>query len=220
MQYMNVLFDLDGTLTDPKVGITKSVQYALSHWGIQVNDPDTLIPYIGPPLANSFREIHSFSERDSVLAVEKYREYFQDRGIYENELYDGIKELLEALKEQGRRLIVATSKPTVFAVEVLKHFGIDSYFEYVCGSHLDGTLSDKAEIIAEVMKKCGLSKDESIMIGDRKHDIIGAQKNGIDSIAAGYGYGSEEELTATRPTYHVHTVQELREFFEGDPDFF
>lgn len=220
MPYLNVLFDLDGTLTDPKVGITKSVQYALSHWGIKVEDPDTLIPYIGPPLVNSFREIHSFSERDSVLAVEKYREYFQDRGIYENELYAGIKELLEALTEQGRRLIVATSKPTVFALEVLKHFGIDAYFEYVCGSHLDGTLSDKAEIIAAVIEKFSLHKEESIMIGDRKHDIIGAQKNGIDSIAAGYGYGSEEELTAIRPTYHVQTVQELKAFFDGGPELF
>lgn len=215
MQYPNVLFDLDGTLTDPKAGITKSVQYALTHWGIEVADPDTLIPYIGPPLASSFREIHSFSERDSVLAVEKYREYYQDRGIYENELYDGIHELLEALKGQGRRLFVATSKPTVFAEEVLKHFGIDAYFEYVCGSHLDGTLSDKAEIIATVIEKFSLRKEESIMIGDRKHDIIGAQKNGIDSVAVGFGYGSEEELTAIRPTYHAQTVEKLMAFFEG-----
>jgi phosphoglycolate phosphatase len=183
---------------------------------MEVDDPDTLIPYIGPPLANSFREIHSLSEPDSVLAVEKYREYFKDRGIYENELYDGIIDLLEALTKQGRRLIVATSRPTVFAAEVLKYFGIESYFEYVCGSHLDGTLSDKSEIIAAVIDKFSLNKDEAVMIGDRKYDIIGAHKNGIASIAVGYGYGREEELTAIQPTHHVHTVKELQSFFEAD----
>ncbi|MWV43296.1 HAD hydrolase-like protein [Paenibacillus sp. HJL G12] len=216
MKYEAVLFDLDGTLTDPKVGITKSVQYALSHHGIQVDDPDTLIPYIGPPLIVSFQEIHSFSEKESMQLVEKYREYFKDRGIYENELYDGIQGLLEMLTQQGRKLIVATSKPTVFALEVLKHFGIGSYFEVVCGSNLDGTLSDKSEIINDVFKKTGVNKHAAIMIGDRKHDIIGARKNDIESISVGYGYGSDEELSAIQPTYYVKTVLELQEFFAND----
>ncbi|MGN7356243.1 HAD hydrolase-like protein [Paenibacillus sp. SAF-054] len=216
MQYPTVLFDLDGTLTDPKTGITKSVQYALSKRGIHVEDSDTLIPYIGPPLARSFQEIHTLTERDSIQAVEDYREYFKDRGIYENELYPGMKELLDLLKRQGRKLIVATSKPTVFARVVLKHFEIDTYFDEVCGSNLDGTLSDKSEIIAFILDECCVDKRGAVMIGDRKHDIIGAQNNGMDSIAVAYGYGSDEELTAIHPTYNLKSVQELQQFFEGD----
>ncbi|MCA0753776.1 HAD family hydrolase [Paenibacillus sp. N4] len=213
MQYTNVLFDLDGTLTDPKLGITKSVQYALRKFDIHEEHLDKLEPFIGPPLAKSFMERYSFSESEAVSAVEHYREYFKPFGLYENSLYSGMIELLSLLKDQKRRLFVATSKPTVFAAEILKHFDIAGYFERVYGSELDGRLSDKTELIGHLLNEEKLDKQAAVMIGDRKHDIIGAANNGIASIGVGYGYGSEQELTDCNPTYKVNTVKELRQIF-------
>ncbi|MET3846511.1 HAD hydrolase-like protein [Paenibacillus sp. OAE614] len=143
MRYKHLLFDLDGTVTDPKIGITKSVQYALNKFGIQEDDLDKLEPFIGPPLKNSFMEIYSFSEDQALQGVEYYREYFRERGIFENELYPGMQNVLKQLQDDGFTLYVATSKPKVFADEILKYFEVDHYFEWVVGSHLDGTLSDK-----------------------------------------------------------------------------
>ncbi|BBH22054.1 hypothetical protein Back11_33990 [Paenibacillus baekrokdamisoli] len=137
MKYSTILFDLDGTLTNPKLGITKSVQYGLSKYNIMEENLDNLEPFIGPPLAHSFMEFYSFSESEAKNAVEYYREYFATKGIYENELYDGIIELLENLVSQQCVLMVATSKPTIFAEKILDYFGIDKYFEFVCGSHLE-----------------------------------------------------------------------------------
>lgn len=209
MAYKNILFDLDGTLTDPKVGITKSVQYALSKFGIFVEDLNALDPFIGPPLEASFMEYYQLNETQAKQAIAYYREYFSVTGIYENAIYPGIKELLQTLKKKERRLIVATSKPTIFAEEVLKYFKIDGYFDGVYGSNLDGSMVEKTEIIHDIVENV-LPKDESIvMIGDRKYDIIGAHNNGIDTIAAGYGYGSEDELKICEPTYFVHSVEEL-----------
>lgn len=209
MNYKNVLFDLDGTLTDPKVGITKSVQYALAKFNIIEPDLSKLEFFIGPPLQNSFMEAYSFTEEQAWDAVTHYREYFKEQGIYENELYEGIKELLELLKSQGRDLFVATSKPEVFALSILSHFELDSYFTHVCGSELDGTRSDKTEIIKFIVDKYHLNPMETVMIGDRKHDLIGAHNNNIHSIAVGFGYGTEEELIAAEPTYHTQTVKDL-----------
>lgn len=212
-QYSAILFDLDGTLTDPKAGITKSIQYAPCKLDIEESDLDKLEPFIGPPLAESFMEHYGFSEAKAGKAVEYYREYFSERGMYENELYEGMPELLEMLASQNRRMIVATSKPTYFAEKILAHFAIDSYFEYVCGSHLDGTRTDKAEIIGHVLAEKSLEKSGAVMIGDRKFDLIGAHKNGMDSIAAGYGYGTRVELEAVNPTYMVSSVLELQHLF-------
>jgi phosphoglycolate phosphatase len=209
MNYSTILFDLDGTLTDPKLGITRSVQYALSKYNIIEEDLDKLEPFIGPPLANSFEDIYSFSKYEAKKAVEYYREYFIDQGMYENEIYVGIKELLEILVNQQRVLMVATSKPTIFAEKILNYFKIDHYFEFVCGSNLDGTMSDKTEIIKYILDKKNIEKNSTIMIGDRKHDIIGAHNNGIDSIGVAYGYGSEEELRNIKPTHYIKTVQGL-----------
>ncbi|WP_422660849.1 HAD family hydrolase [Paenibacillus sp. EC2-1] len=209
MNYKNVLFDLDGTLTDPKVGITKSVQYALAKFNIIEPDLSKLEFFIGPPLQNSFMEAYSFTAEQAWDAVTHYREYFKEQGIYENELYEGIKELLELLKSQGRDLFVATSKPEVFALSILSHFELDSYFTYVCGSELDGTRSDKTEIIKFIVDKYHLNPMETVMVGDRKHDLIGAHNNNIHSIAVGFGYGTEEELIAAEPTYNTQTVKDL-----------
>ena len=215
MKYTNILFDLDGTLTDPKQGITKSVQYALAKFNIFEENLDKLEPFIGPPLADSFMEIYAFSESDAKTAIAYYREYFQDKGIFDNKLYAGMKELLEMLTNQQRILRVATSKPTVFAERILKYFEIDKYFQFICGSNLDGTRIDKSEIIKHILDKENLVIDDTLMIGDRKHDIIGAHKNGMASIGVGYGYGSEQELIEIKPTFYVKTVQELSEIFQS-----
>jgi len=213
LKYATILFDLDGTLSDPKLGITKSVQYALSKYNIIVEDLDKLEPFIGPPLANSFVEIYSFTEQEAKKAVEYYREYFVDRGMYENEVYAGMNELLEMLVSQHKILRVATSKPTLFAERILSYFKLDHYFASIVGSNLDGTLADKTEIIKSILDKNPMEKHEAVMIGDRKHDIIGAHNNGIDSIGVAYGYGSEAELLDSKPTYYLKTVQDLIEFF-------
>lgn len=215
MNYTHVLFDLDGTLTDPKPGITKAVQYALAKAGIIEDNLDRLEPFIGPPLTDSFREFYGFPEDQAWKAVQDYREYFADKGIYENERYPGIPELLGMLKQRGAVLILATSKPLVFAETVLKHFELDGYFDAVVGSGLDGTMSDKSEIIQSIIGRYNPDKALTVMIGDRKHDIIGARNNGIDSIGVLYGYGSAEEMNAISPTFILNTVQELHQAFGG-----
>lgn len=214
MSYQNILFDLDGTLTDPKQGITKSVQYALAKFDIVVENLDALEPFIGPPLEVSFKAFYHMSEADAKKAVSYYREYFSATGIYENMIYPDIEKLLKTLKDKGRRLIVATSKPTVFAEQILKYFKIEDYFDGVYGSNLDGSMVEKSEIIAYIVENI-VSRDETVvMIGDRKYDIIGAQKNGVDSIAVGYGYGSKDELQICDPTYYASNVEELHIFLE------
>ena len=213
--YDIILFDLDGTLTDPQVGITKSVQYALKHMGINEPDLKKLIPFIGPPLALNFRESYGMNETESIQAVHFYREYFSEFGIFENAVYEGIAELLEQLKDAGKVLAVATSKPTVFAERILRHFELAEYFAFVAGSNLDGTMVDKAEVIAFALKNIPESMQRKVlMIGDRKHDVIGAKKNKVDSMAVLYGYGSYEELTATEPTFLVERISEIGSLIE------
>lgn len=210
MKYRYILFDLDGTLTDPKVGITKSVQYSLKKNGIVVDSLSDLEKFIGPPLKESFIEFYSFNEKNSMQAIEYYREYFKDKGIFENEVYEGITILLKELKSRGFIIAVATSKPTVFAERIIEYFGLTEYFDIIIGSNLDGTRTSKAEVIRYVIDELAIEKlEEAIMIGDRKHDVIGAQNNNIDSIGVLYGYGSTEELEAVNPTYIVNSVSSL-----------
>ncbi|GGG86678.1 HAD family hydrolase [Paenibacillus radicis (ex Gao et al. 2016)] len=204
-----ILFDLDGTLTDPKLGITSGVQYALSKFDIHVDNLDTLEPFIGPPLTETFQELYGLSEEQSQQGIAYYREYFADRGMYENELYPGMHELLGGLKERGVSVCMATSKPTFFAEKIADYFDIGRYFDFIGGSNLDNTRTDKAEVIQHVLETQGIDPSETIMIGDRKHDVIGARKNGIPSIAVGYGYGRDEELRLAEPAYRAATVDEL-----------
>lgn len=211
MNYNTVLFDLDGTLTDPKIGITKSVQYALRKMGIEVTDLDELVPFIGPPLAQSFQVFYGLSETEAHQAVSFYREYFSVTGMYENAVYPGIIDLLEGLRKANKKLVIATSKPTVFSETIAKHFGFFDYFTFIAGSNLDGTRVDKGEVIQYALELLAdNNKDHMIMVGDRMHDIIGAKKNGLRVIGVEYGYGSREELIAAEPNYIVKTVSQLK----------
>ncbi|MDP1392903.1 HAD family hydrolase [Lysinibacillus capsici] len=211
--YSVVLFDLDGTLSDPKIGITKSVQHALQKAGVMVNDLDELEPFIGPPLQVSFQEIYGFNDTQITRAIRDYRERFTERGMFENKLYEDIPALLAQLKQQGYILTIATSKPTVFAEQIIKYFQLESYFDLVVGSHLDGSRSAKGEIIAEVLQQLdSYPKDQFIMIGDRKYDLIGARENQIDAIGVTYGFGSLEELKNEEPTYIVDHVNDLLKY--------
>ena len=208
--YKYILFDLDGTLTDPKEGITKSFQYALKHFGIY-EELVNLEKFIGPPLHDSFRDDYNFDDEKVEEAVTRFREYFAETGIFENKIFPNVKEILEYLYESGKVLLLATSKPTVFAERILKHFEIDQYFKYVGGSNLDGSRSEKNEVIDHVLETCNISSmDEVIMIGDRKYDVLGAQKIGVDSIGVLYGYGSLEELKEANPNYIIENVEELK----------
>lgn len=211
--YDVILFDLDGTLTDPHVGITKSIQYSLKYFGIIEEDLSQLKKFIGPPLKESFMEYYGFDSDKAVLAIEKYREYFAVQGLFENEVYPGIPELLLALLDKGKKLVVATSKPTEFSQRILEHFGLSKYLSFTAGSDLDGSRTRKGEVIAYALKECGLkASDKVIMVGDRKHDIIGARENGIDSIGVLYGYGSRDELEKEHPTFIAEDVLDLRKF--------
>ena len=209
--YTHIFFDLDGTLTDPKEGITNSVAYALASFGIH-EDPDRLTPFIGPPLIDSFMEFYHFDLPTAQKAVEKYREYFSQKGIFENRAFPGALPLLAQLKAAGKTVCLATSKPEVFARQILEHFHIDGYFDQIVGSCLDGTRTKKGEVIGEVFARLGEScpdKAMCVMVGDRLHDIHGAQENGLDSIGVTFGYGSQEELTQAGATHIAHSFEEL-----------
>ena len=211
--YQNILFDLDGTLTDPGMGITNSVMYALKKFKIDVEDRTSLYRFIGPPLKGSFEEFYGFSEEQSELAVQYYREYFKKQGMLENEVYDGIPELLKQLREKNKTLIVATSKPEPFTLEILRHFQLLDYFNFVAGATLDDTRNKKSDIIRYALESCHITdKSTAVMIGDRKHDIIGAKENGLDSIGVLFGYGDYEELKAAGATYIAETPMSVFQF--------
>ncbi len=211
-----LLFDLDGTLTDPKEGICTCVQYALASFGIQEPDLDKLEPFIGPPLKESFMHFYDMNEEQAQAAVEKYRERFRDTGIFENKLYNGIPQMLRTLNSKGMFLAVASSKPTVFVERILEHFGIRSYFKVVVGSELDGTRTEKNEVVEEALRQlfgdAPVEKNKVYMIGDRRFDIEGAKAQGVDSVGVTYGYGGMEELREARADYIVRSVEELQRF--------
>ncbi len=210
--YQYLLFDLDGTLTDPKEGITKSFQYALDAFGVQ-EDLENLNPVIGPPLIDSFMELYGFDRERGLMAVEKYRERFATIGIHENAIYPGVIALLQKLKQAGKTIALATSKPTVFAKQILEEFGIDTYFDIIVGSEMDGTRNYKDEVISEVLEQLGHpDKTEVLMIGDRKQDIQGAKACGIASMGVGFGYAEPGELEEAGADYLTATMEELTTF--------
>ena len=215
MKQKVILFDLDGTITDPKIGITKSFQYALQHLGIQVDNLDALEPVIGPPLKKSFSEFYHLSEEQIKSAIEKYRERFSTVGLYENEIYDGMENLLKELSEAGYILEIASSKPTVFVEKICEYFKIKQYFTHIVGSFLDGRRGEKEEVVEEAIRLSKATPDHIIMVGDRIYDVIGAHKKGIAVIGVSYGYGGRQELEETGADVIVDTVAQLREELLG-----
>lgn len=218
MKYRYLLFDLDGTLTDPKEGITTSVQYALKAFGIEETDLDKLTPFIGPPLRDSFMNFYGFSEGQAEEAVAKYREWFVPKGIFQNAVYEGIAQILKELKRNGKVLAVASSKPQVFVEKILEHFEIREYFSVVVGSWLDGARSSKEEVVEEALrqlKEAGkheqseVEAHHTVMIGDRKYDIEGGKEHGLVTVGVSFGYAQEGELEEAGADYVVNTVEEL-----------
>lgn len=211
MRYDVLLWDLDGTLTDPKVGITLSVQQALKRLKYPFPEADRLEWVIGPPLKDSFRILLQTTEIDLVdQAIALYRERYQTIGLYENVVYPGIPELLGRLKEQGCKHLLATSKPRIFAEKILRHFALESYFSVIMGSELNGQFAEKEALIAEVLKKVPAgSRSKTVMIGDRSYDVRGARANQIDVISVGYGYGSIEELQEASPNFIAPSVKDI-----------
>ncbi len=188
-----ICIDLDGTLTDPQLGITRCIRYALEKLGRPVSGDTDLTWCIGPPLLGSFEQLLG-NRRDAARALAFYRERFGEVGLLENEVYGGIPEALTALGESGARLFVATSKPTVYAKQIIEHFGLMPHFEDVLGSELDGTRADKTDLIGWLMQRKALAVTTTIMVGDRSYDIVGARNNGLRSIGVLYGYGGRDEL--------------------------
>ena len=207
--YSDILFDLDGTLTDSGEGIVNSVRHALRHFGIQEPDGARLHHFVGPPLEVSFRQKYGFDEAQTARAIEVYREYFTEKGIFENAVYPGIPDLLAALQTAGKRLFVATSKPLIYARRILAHFGLDGWFSGVYGPGLDGDGTTKGDVIAQTLRENGIGPATAVMVGDREHDVLGAAQNGLPTVGVLYGYGNEEELRAAGARHIAPTVAAL-----------
>lgn len=205
-----LFFDLDGTLTDPAQGITNSFVHALKYFGIEIPSYETLCTFIGPPLPETFKTQFGFDKQKVAEGVKKYREYFATKGLLENSVYPGIPELLAGLKAAGKKLVVATSKPEEYSIRIIEHFGLAQYFENVCGSLMDESRSKKDEVIAYAIERNHISdKSKILMIGDRKHDILGAKKIGLKSCGVLFGYGSREELEEAEADFISENVSRL-----------
>ncbi len=213
MKYSNVLFDLDGTLTDPKVGITKCVQHALKYFGIEVENTDSLCDFIGPPLAVMFAKRFGFDDDMCTKAIEVYRERFSTVGKFENTVYPYTEKILKLLKQNNVRLFVATSKPQKFAIEILDHFGLAKYFEKIRGIEMNEEKIDKDVVIKRVMSEYSLDPQDTVMVGDRCFDIDGAHKNDIKCIGVLFGYGSKEELEQHNADLIIDTNEDLFNYF-------
>jgi phosphoglycolate phosphatase len=207
-----IFFDLDGTLTDSAPGIVKAVTYSLEQLGIPLPPAEVMHKFVGPPLLWSYDHWCGMDLEKSWEAVWKFREYYNVTGVYENSVYDGVPEMLDALRAAGCNLVLATSKPEEFALRILEHFDLAQYFSVVVGSEFDGTRVKKSEVVEYALQQLGApEKSSAVMIGDREHDIFGAKANGLDSVGVLFGYGSREELQSAGADYIVETVQKLNE---------
>lgn len=218
MKYNIILFDLDGTLTDPKVGITTCCQYGLRAVGVDVPDLKELEQFIGPPLLPAFQEVYGLDEEQALKAIDKFRERFQSVGLYENELLPGVPQMLRTLKEHGKILATASSKPEVFVKQILQHFDIDSWFDEIVGSTMDEKHAGKAEVIGEALRRLGCAdadRDSILMVGDRMHDAEGAAALNIRTVGVTFGYGSRSELEQAGAWRIVDTMEELTDILLG-----
>ena len=206
-----IFFDLDGTLTDSGPGIVHSVAYALRKLGVEPPEPEKLRPFIGPPLLWIFAHFYGFDEAKSKEGVRLYREYFTAGGMFENSVYPGVPEALERLREAGFRLAVATSKPEEFSRQIISHFSLDKYFEAVCGAAMDETRTEKADVLRYALETLGATAEESLMVGDREHDVLGAKAVGLPYLGVLWGYGSLEELTDAGASVLAETPEQMAE---------
>ena len=217
MAYQTILFDLDGTLTDSQEGITKSVQYALAHFGIQVEDLSSLRKFIGPPLTESFKAFYGMDDEAAHVGLLKYRERFLDVGWAENAVYPGVETMLAQLHRAGKHLLLATSKPELQAKRIMDHFGLSRYFDHICGpgpNAPDGY--SKADVIRDALGRSGITDyADVVMVGDRHHDVEGAHAVGLPCIGVLYGYGEREELTACGADRIVEDIEALRAVLLG-----
>lgn len=214
----NILIDLDGTLTDPKVGITTSARYGLNKVGHPIAESENIDWIIGPPLKASLAKLLNVDVNDILAeqALLGYRERFAVIGLFENHVFEDVASTLEVLKNKGYRLFLATAKPEVYARQILNHFNLLQYFEYPYGSELDGVRTNKGELIAYILEKEQLNPEECLMVGDREHDIFGARKNGIETIAVEYGYGSSAELDEAQPKARIKAFAEILTILDGN----
>ncbi len=210
--FSHIIFDLDGTLTDPRQGIGNSIRYALEKMNIEGFDGEVPDSFIGPPLQQSFKELYALNDRNTELAVEYFREYYSTKGLFENHPYPGILELLEELHFSGKQLFIATSKLEKFALQIAAHFGFDRYITQLKGADYKGEHATKTTIIAGLLEIQQLAPSEQIvMIGDTMFDIVGGNLNGLSTIAVMYGFGKPEELQTAEPDLWAETVDDLYE---------
>lgn len=207
-------FDLDGTLTDPKLGLTNSIYYGLTKFGVKVDSKEELKKYIGPELVPAFMSDYGMSKEEAYETLGYFREYFSTKGIFENVKYPGIDDMLKKLKEKGILVGLATSKPEPYAIQILEHFDLIKYFDFVCGNNMEETRGKKKDIIEFLIneiKNPDITREDIVMVGDRQYDILGAKEVGTKSIGVLYGYGSLEELSNVNPDYIVSSVKELED---------
>lgn len=205
-----IFFDLDGTLTDPGLGITNSVIHSLKYYNIEVSDRTSLYPFIGPPLTDSYERYFGFSHEQAIEAVEHYREYYRGKGVFEATVYEGIHELLASLKAAGKTLIVASSKPEEFVLQVLERFELLQYFDYVAGATMNTGRVKKEDVLAYAFDRFNITDmSDTVMIGDRKFDVIGGKTFGMSTIGVSFGYGGREELSEAGADVIVDSAKEL-----------
>lgn len=210
MRFHTLLFDLDGTVTDSGSGIMNSVRYALEKAGLQSAEEEELRAFIGPPLHDQFQSFCGITAEQAKKMVSLYREYYTEKGIFENRVYDGVVPMLHELKENGCRILLATSKPEKFARIIADHFGFAQYFDFIGGANLDGSRTDKLEVIEYVLAECGVEdRSDVLMVGDRRYDIDGARSAGVHSMGVLYGYGSREEIESAEPDFIAETPGEI-----------
>lgn len=212
-KYKNILFDLDGTITDSFEGVANSFIYGLKAFGVENVKKEELGFIMGPPLRDAYMNYFGFDEETAIAAVEKYRERYRTKFLEENRVYDGIEKLLLDLCNRGYKLFLATSKPEVFATQILSHFGLDRYFTGIGAASLDKSRDNKESVLEYIFSEFKIEKEDSVLVGDRFYDLKGAEFVGIDAVGVLYGYGDMEELSQYKNVYIAKTVDDLDKFF-------